>query len=769
MRASRGAVKCWLVPLLVALILALHIYARASDQLVVTLRNSSVPAGTTAGATIQKATTRLKHLRPAFRPKNKALAARFGLDRVFIADQVSAKDLSEIRKDPSVESARTSGSVHLALVPNDPKFTSQWHLRNTGQGGGTIGADIHAVQAWNTTTGLASINVAVIDTGVDLQHPDLQANIWTNPNEIPGNLVDDDDDGYVDDVNGWNFTAVNTETPYGNNNPQDDHGHGTSCGGIVAAVGNNGIGVCGVSWSSKIMPVKVVDANGNGDDLWVAQGIIYAADAGADVISVSLVLDTDVQVVHNAVLYAINSGVTVVAAMGNDSSSQIRFPAAIPEVIAVGSTDRNDTHAWFSDYGNHIDVAAPGVNIVTTALGSPGVPGGTTDFFTGTSASTPMVAGMCAVVLSVNNTIMPDQMQNLIRQGADDLPPYGFDTKTGYGRANLYATLLALQDSSPPSVPSVSVAGPYTYSDSSITFSWTASSDAESGIAGYEYAIGTAADPLSVRSWTPIGLVTEYTAPGLLLQPGQAYQISVRAKNGAHLLSAAGVSPPVIYAPPADSIGAVREMGYHTYVTLQARRVTASFPGRTWISEVDRSSSIAVEGSFGAGEGDVVTVSGWVDNTECYVTLRDAVVEVLSPADPLRPAYRLQRVLSPDFTYPTEVKDGIARVRLSRIRLATNSNTFPVLAFDLKFRTSVTRTQWLDIIHHDIAAHGLRLNQVVVQQATFQLIFLKNGMARSKSMTFSVTIPSLCNLKTKRDEDRQIGERCLRLWEMVDA
>ncbi len=141
----------------------------------------------------------------------------------------------------------------------------------------------------------------------------------------------------------------------------------------------------------------------------------------------------------------------------------------------------------------------------------------------------------------------------------------------------------------------------------------------------------------------------------------------------------------------------------------------------------------------------------------------------IEPADPLRPAYRLQRVLSPDFTYPTEVKDGIARVRLSRIRLATNSNTFPVLAFDLKFRTSVTRTQWLDIIHHDIAAHGLRLNQVVVQQATFQLIFLKNGMARSKSMTFSVTIPSLCNLKTKRDEDRQIGERCLRLWEMVDA
>jgi len=140
----------------------------------------------------------------------------------------------------------------------------------------------------------------------------------------------------------------------------------------------------------------------------------------------------------------------------------------------------------------------------------------------------------------------------------------------------------------------------------------------------------------------------------------------------------------------------------------------------------------------------------------------------IEPADPLRPEYRLQHVLNPDFTYPTETGDGIARVRLCRIRLATNSNTFPVVTFELKFRASVTRTQWLEIIHRDIEAHGLRPTQVVVQQATFQLIFLKNGFARAKTMTFTVTAPSRCNLKTKRDEDREVGERCLKLWGIVD-
>ncbi|MGE3779013.1 MAG: hypothetical protein AB7F89_17645 [Pirellulaceae bacterium] len=141
----------------------------------------------------------------------------------------------------------------------------------------------------------------------------------------------------------------------------------------------------------------------------------------------------------------------------------------------------------------------------------------------------------------------------------------------------------------------------------------------------------------------------------------------------------------------------------------------------------------------------------------------------IEPSHPLRPEYRLQHVLNPEFTYATEMRDGIARVRLTRIHLGTNSNTFPVIGFDLHFRPSVTRTQWLEIIHRDIEAHGLKLDDVVVQQATFQLLFMKCGFARAKTMTFTVTAPSLCNLRMKPDEDREIGERCLKMWGMVDG
>ena len=170
------------------------------------------------------------------------------------------------------------------------------------------------------------------------------------------------------------------------------------------------------------------------------------------------------------------------------------------------------------------------------------------------------------------------------------------------------------------------------------------------------------------------------------------------------------------------------------------------------------------------GSLDVVAKGG----AEIYYPLQQAFCRAvfdmpIEPADPLRPEYQLQQVLDPAFKYPTETTDGIARVRLSRIRLATNNNTFPVQTFDLQFRRAVTRPQWLNVIHHDLEAHELRVNQIVVQQATFQLIFIKNGFARTKTMTFTVSVPSRCNLKEKSDEDREVGERCLNLWGMSNA
>src|SRR5207249_2153722 len=166
--------------------------------------------------------------------------------------------------------------VRADLLPNDPSFPELWGLRNTGQNGGTPGADIHAERAWNVGTGSRTVRVAVIDSGIDYTHPDLAANIWENPGEIPGNGIDDDHNGYIDDVRGWNFVA-------NNNNPMDDNGHGTHVAGIIGAVGNNGIGAAGVDWHAKIMQLKFLGANGSGNLSDAIRALNYAVANGATV------------------------------------------------------------------------------------------------------------------------------------------------------------------------------------------------------------------------------------------------------------------------------------------------------------------------------------------------------------------------------------------------------------------------------------------------------------------------------------------------------
>ncbi|MEI6915766.1 MAG: S8 family serine peptidase, partial [Armatimonadota bacterium] len=293
--------------------------------------------------------------KPLFRFKNKTLGTKLGLDRFYVAEGLSAQSATSLLKAQSgVEIAQPACNVHLATTPNDPMFYQQWHLQNNGTtngGSGSVtGSDIKATQAWNITTGASNVTIAIIDTGIDLLHPDLISNIGHNENETPNNGIDDDRNGYIDDTVGWNF-VTNSTFPQGNNNTQDDRGHGTSCAGIAAASGNNGLFVTGVAWNCKLMPVKAFDASGNGDETWLSQSIIYAVDNGANVISLSVVLDEDTVSVHTAVQYAIESNVVVCAAMGNDWSGRIRYPAAIPDVIAVGAANNNDTRAPFSNWG----------------------------------------------------------------------------------------------------------------------------------------------------------------------------------------------------------------------------------------------------------------------------------------------------------------------------------------------------------------------------------------------------------------------------------
>lgn len=333
---------------------------------------------------------------------------RPGIEHVKLRPGLSVNDALEFyRKNPDVEYAEPNYFIKKAIV-NDPDFDLQWGLHNDGTiniGFGshtsTEDADIDAPEAWAIQTGLGNIVVAVIDTGVNYNHEDLKANIWVNAGEIPGNGKDDDTNGYVDDIRGWNFVACgeadctdgkdNDSDGYidekGTNDPMDDaqDGHGTHVSGIIGAAGNNGVGVSGVNWNIKIMPLKFLDSNGGG---WVSDEIAaiqYAIDNGARLINASYAYpspdpetglcptySSPSQAEKDAIKAAGEAGVLFVAAAGNcgfNNDSIPTYPAShsLDNIISVGASDFNDGLASFSNYGEaSVHVAAPGIGIYST-------------------------------------------------------------------------------------------------------------------------------------------------------------------------------------------------------------------------------------------------------------------------------------------------------------------------------------------------------------------------------------------------------------------
>jgi subtilisin family serine protease/subtilisin-like proprotein convertase family protein len=318
--------------------------------------------------------------------------------------------------------------VSLARTPNDTSFTSQWGLNNTGQNGGTIGADIHAPAAWNVTTGTGKTIVAIIDTGVDYTHPDLAANMWHNPGEIAGNGKDDDHDGYVDDVYGWNFLA-------NNNNVMDDNGHGTHVAGIIGAV-NNGSGVVGVDWNVQIMALKFLDSTGSGNLSNAIRALNYAVAHGAKVSNNSYGGGGYYQAFNDAVAAAARAGHIFVAAAGNDGVNTDVYPQYpadynLDNIISVAATDRNDRLASFSNYGARtVDLAAPGVSIYSTYKG------GGYMTMSGTSMATPFVTGAVALLEDLHPTWGYRQIITQILNNTDPLPSLQGKTVSG-GRLDL--------------------------------------------------------------------------------------------------------------------------------------------------------------------------------------------------------------------------------------------------------------------------------------------------------------------------------------------
>jgi subtilisin family serine protease len=346
-------------------------------------------------------------------PRDVALAEKYGLNRYYRVSLArgasAAAAVAELRTCPGVEGVDFDGPATLsATIPNDPFFSQLWGLHNTGQNGGTPGADIHATEAWDLHTGDGTLTLAIIDTGIQ-PHPDLQL------------------------VPGWNTLDNNANTSDGN-------GHGTVVAGIAGAHGNNGVGVVGVIWDVNLMPVKCISDGGYGTESTIALAIVWAADHGAQVANVSLTTYVGSGLLHGTVQYAHDQGVVIVASVGSNQSPGIAYPARFPECLAVGATDSHDQWAYFSVYGPEIDLVAPGVNILST------YPDGWYTVYSGVSMATSYVSGLAALLRSYSPTLTNTQVEGILRQTADDLGPAGWDDHYGWGRIN---ALHALQHADP--------------------------------------------------------------------------------------------------------------------------------------------------------------------------------------------------------------------------------------------------------------------------------------------------------------------------------
>lgn len=378
----------------------------------------------------------------------------------------TSEELNELisfyQKNSQVEYAEPNYLYQAALIPNDTLFGQQSYL-----------SEINAVQAWNLSNGSGRIIIALLDSGVDIDHPDLKNNLWINEKEIPGNGIDDDENGYTDDVNGWDFITNSYDPRPKLTVPYTETGikHGTVVAGIALAEGNNNQGIAGVAWRGQIMSLRVLDGTGTGDTQTVAKAIDYAREQGAHIINLSFVGDGYSQTLETAIKKANEAGILIVAAAGNEIHDGVnmdiypRYPACHngPNgenwVIGVGTVDNHKQKANFSDFGTKcIDLVAPGVSLTSTVYHN-NLNNDFSDYYetgwTGTSVSAPQVAATAALIKSLKSNLSLKQIKNILLNSTDNIDAYNPDYTRllGTGLLNVYqAVSMAIDEIEQPDI-----------------------------------------------------------------------------------------------------------------------------------------------------------------------------------------------------------------------------------------------------------------------------------------------------------------------------
>ena len=599
------------------------------------------------------------------------------------------KVVRQLRLDPSVRIAELDMPVMPDQV-NDPQFPNQWNLKNTGQTGGTVGADVHAAEAWPFIGSATPVMVAILDDGIEIGHPDLAANIQINTAEIPGNGIDDDGNGYIDDVNGWDFAdGDNDPTP-----PTTASSHGTHVAGIAAAVSNNSLGVAAASRNVKILPVRFY----RGQSTWISDLILavdYARIRGAKVINISYNLDGWTQLLVDAFNREATADGVVLLSSGNNGQQdppRLAMLNLAPNLIFVASTDQNDNLSSFSNYGSQVQVAAPGENIIST------IPFGGYGTMSGTSMATPMAAGILGTVRALNPSL--NYIQSMLRLQLTCDKKSSLAGKVKYGRVNLANAIVT--DTVAPSAPS----GITILRRSTGTFLMQFTSTGDDGLIGAAsyYDVRTSLSPITSANFanarqnlfdtlTPVAGNAVKTSIGGLV-PGLSYYIAIKAYDKV------GNESPIASAGPFQLLPPV------TYESMDG--ATSPFTGTgTWA----RTSAVSYSGT----QSWTDSPSGnYADNTNSTLTYNNPI----SVTGPMTATYMMRYDLESGYDFLSLEVSTDGGSTWSSINTTTGASGGAFKSFSVPLNAYIGQTirlRWHMTSDSSVNADGVYIDDFALQ------------------------------------------------------